>query len=59
MEILVVYINPLNSLRFVLNKVKQNKTKLDKDFYVLQVLQLELSYIKKGMYSAKIEKLDL
>ena len=29
-----VYINPLNSLRFVLNKVKKDKVNLDKEFYV-------------------------
>ena len=29
-----VYINPLNSLRFVLNELKKDKVTLDKDFYV-------------------------
>ena len=29
-----VYINPLNSLRFVLNKVKKDKINLEKDFYI-------------------------
>ena len=29
-----VYINPLNSLRFILNKVKKDKINLDKKFYV-------------------------
>ena len=29
-----VYINPLNSLRFVLNKVKKDKINLNKDFWV-------------------------
>ena len=29
-----VYINPLNSLRFVLNKIKKDKINLKKDFYI-------------------------
>ena len=29
-----VYINPLNSLRFVLNKLKKDKVNLKKDFYI-------------------------
>ena len=29
-----VYISPLNSLRFVLNKLKKDKVDLNKDFYV-------------------------
>ena len=28
------YINPLNSLRFVLNELKKDKINLNKDFYV-------------------------
>ena len=53
-----VYINPLNSLRFVLNKVKKDKTILDKDFYVFTGSTVGVvPIIKKGMYSAKIENL--
>ena len=53
-----VYINPINSLRFVLNKVKNDKTILDKDFYVFTGSTVGVvPIIKKGMYSAKIEKL--
>ena len=53
-----VYVNPINSLRFVLNKVKQDKTKLEKDFYVFTGSTVGVvPILKKGMYSAKIEKL--
>ena len=53
-----VYINPINSLRFVLNKVKKDKTKLNKDFYVFTGSTVGVvPIIKKGMYSGKIEKL--
>ena len=53
-----VYVNPLNSLKFVLNKVKKDKTILDKDFYVFTGSTVGVvPIIKKGMYSAKIEKL--
>ena len=53
-----VYINPLNSLRFVLNKVKKDKTKLNKDFYVFTGSTVGVvPIIKKGMYSGKIEKI--
>ena len=53
-----VYLNPINSLRFVLNKVKKDKIKLDKDFYVFTGSTVGVvPILKKGMYSAKIEKL--
>ena len=53
-----VYVNPINSLRFVLNKVKKDKINLDKDFYVFTGSTVGVvPIIKKGMYSAKIEKL--
>ena len=53
-----VYTNPINSLRFVLNKVKKDKTKLNKDFYVFTGSTVGVvPIIKKGMYSGKIEKL--
>ncbi len=53
-----VYINPINSLRFVLNKVKKDKTKLNKDFYVFTGSTVGVvPIIKKGMYSGKIEKI--
>ena len=53
-----VYINPLNSLRFVLNKVKKDKIKLNKDFWVFTGSSVGVVPIKsKGIYIGKIEKL--
>ena len=54
----VVYINPINSLRFVLNKVKKDKTILNKDFYVFTGSTVGIvPIVKKGLYSGKIEKI--
>ena len=54
----IVYINPLNSLRFVLNKVKKEKIKLNKDFYVFTGSTVGVvPIIKKGIYLGKIDKL--
>ena len=53
-----VYINPLNSLRFVLNKVKKDKINLDKDFWVFTGSSVGVVPIKgKGLYIGKIDKL--
>ena len=53
-----VYINPLNSLRFVLNKVKKDKVNLDKDFYVFTGSTVGVVPIQsKGLYTGKIDKL--
>ncbi len=53
-----VYINPLNSLRFVLNKVKKDKINLDKDFWVFTGSSVGVVPIKgKGLYKGKIDKL--
>ncbi len=53
-----VYINPLNSLRFVLKKVKKDKINLNKDFYVFTGSTVGVVPIKgKGIYIGKIEKL--
>jgi len=53
-----VYINPLNSLRFVLNKVKKDKINLDKDFWVFTGSSVGVVPIKgKGLYVGKIVKL--
>ena len=53
-----VYINPLNSLKFVLNKVKKDKINLNKDFYVLTGSTVGVVPItKKGLYIGKIDKL--
>ena len=53
-----VYINPLNSLRFVLNKVKKDKINLNKDFWVFTGSSVGVVPIKgKGLYLGKIDKL--
>ena len=53
-----VYINPLNSLKFVLNKVKKDNINLDKDFYVFTGSTVGVVPIKsKGLYMGKIDKL--
>ena len=55
-----VYINPLNSLRFVLNKVKKDKINLNKDFWVFTGSSVGVVPIKaKGLYIGKIEKLGV
>ena len=53
-----VYINPLNSLKFVLNKLKKDKINLDKDFYVFTGSTVGVVPIKgKGLYTGKIDKI--
>ncbi len=53
-----VYINPLNSLRFVLNKLKKDKIILEKDFWVFTGSSVGVVPIKgKGIYTGKIDKL--
>ena len=53
-----VYINPINSLRFVLSKVKKDKINLNKDFYVFTGSTVGIvPIIKKGLYLGKINKL--
>ena len=53
-----VFINPLNSLRFVLNKIKKDKINLKKDFYVFTGSTVGVVPIKgKGIYFGNIDKL--
>ena len=53
-----VYINPLNSLRFVLNKMRKDKVKLNTNFYVFTGSTVGVVPLKnKGMYIAKIDKI--
>ena len=53
-----VYTNPLNSLCFVLNKIKKDKINLNKDFYVFTGSTVGVVQILgKGLYVGKIEKL--
>ena len=51
-----VYIHPLNSLRFVLNKVKKDKINLGKNFWVFTGSTVGVVPIEgKGLYIGKIE----
>ena len=53
-----VYINPLNSLRFVLNKMRKDKVKLNSDFFVFTGSAVGVVALKnKGMYVARIDKI--
>ena len=53
-----VYINPLNSLRFVLNKIKKDKINLNNDFYVFTGSSVGVvPILGKGQYTGKIDQL--
>ena len=53
-----VYINPLNSLRFILKKVKKDKVNLNKDFYVFTGSTVGVvPILGKGLYTGKIDKI--
>ena len=53
-----VYINPLNSLRFVLNKIKEDKINLNKNFYIFTGSTVGVvPILGKGLYIGKVEKL--
>ena len=53
-----VYINPLNSLRFVLNELKKDKINLNKDFYVFTGSTVGVvPILGKGLYVGKIDSL--
>jgi 2-keto-4-pentenoate hydratase len=55
-----VYINPLNSLRFVLNQLKKDKINLNKNFYVFTGSTVGVvPIIGKGLYTGKIANLGL
>ena len=52
-----VFVNPLNSLKLVLNFIKRDKIKLNKDFYVFTGSTLGVVPISaKGLYEGKIDK---
>jgi 2-keto-4-pentenoate hydratase len=52
-----VYVSPLNSLRFVLNKLKKDKVNLNKDFYVFTGSTVGVvPILGKGLYAGKIDK---
>jgi 2-keto-4-pentenoate hydratase len=53
-----VYINPLNSLRFVLNQLKKDKITLDKDFYVFTGSTVGVvPILGKGLYIGSVSNL--
>ena len=53
-----VYVNPLNSLRFVLNKIKKDNVNLNKDFWIFTGSTVGVVPIEgKGIYIGKIDKL--
>ena len=53
-----VYINPLNSLKFVLNKLQRDKIRLNKDFYVFTGSTVGVvPILGKGIYKGVIEKI--
>ena len=53
-----VYINPMNSLLFVLKKLQKDKIRHDKDFYVFTGSSVGVvPILSKGIYKGKIEKL--
>ena len=52
-----VYVNPLNSLKLVLNFIKRDKIKLNKDFYVFTGSTVGVVPISaRGLYEGKINK---
>ena len=53
-----VYIDPLNSLRFVLSKIQKDKIKFNKNFYVFTGSSVGVvPILGKGIYKAKIDKI--
>ena len=53
-----VYINPLNSCRFVLNKLKKDKINLDQNFYIFTGSTVGVvPLLKKGLFIGKIDQL--
>ena len=53
-----VYVNPMNSLLFVLKKLQKDKIKHNKDFYVFTGSSVGVvPILGKGIYKGKIEKL--
>ena len=47
----------MNSLRFVLNKIRKDKLNLNKNFYVFTGSTVGVVPIGKGLYKGNIEKL--
>jgi len=55
-----VYINPMNSLLFVLNKIKKDQIRLDTNFYVFTGSSVGVvPILGKGIYKGIIDKIGL
>ena len=55
-----VYINPMNSLRFVLTKLQKDKIKHNKNFFVFTGSSIGIvPILAKGVYIGKIDKLGI
>jgi len=55
-----VFINPINSLKFVLNKIKKDKVNLERDFWVFTGSTVGVVPINgRGLYTGKIDKLGV
>tara|TARA_E500000178_G_scaffold265365_1_gene262657 strand:- start:178 stop:954 length:777 start_codon:yes stop_codon:yes gene_type:complete len=53
-----VYINPLNSLKFVLNKLRKDKINIKKNFYIFTGSTVGVvPILSKGLYVGKIDKI--
>ena len=53
-----VYVNPFNSLKFVLNKLQKDKIKLNKDFYIFTGSSVGVvPILGKGFYKGVIKNL--
>ena len=53
-----VYINPMNSLKFVLNKLQKDKVKHNKDFFVFTGSSVGVvPILSKGIYKGLINKI--
>ena len=55
-----VYINPMNSLRFVLTKLQKDKIKHNKNFFVFTGSSVGIvPILAKGVYIGKIDKIGI
>ncbi|MDA9653682.1 fumarylacetoacetate hydrolase [Candidatus Pelagibacter sp.] len=55
-----VFINPENSLKFVLKKIRKDKINLNKDFYIFTGSTVGVvPILGKGLYTGKIDKIGI
>ncbi len=53
-----VYVNPINSLRFVLKKLKKDKVRLNTNFYIFTGSTVGVVPLKgKGLYTGKVDRI--